>query len=129
MAADDMKKNLDVCLLIHRLLRDLKVCMKILNRWSQRVVNLSATRRYEPEEVRDLCRRILPPFWLNIGNDFISLPDEASISLACQVCASYHNDLAVNVPPDDGFSRDMEEREARVQAHMDASSSEDEHGF
>jgi len=104
--------------------------MQIVNRWSRLAVRLSATRRYEPEEILSMCRRIHPPLWLNVYDGYILIDDEQSLLFACQVCAHYHNGISHNVPPDDGFSRDMAEREALLQEHMAAeSSSEDEREY
>lgn len=100
--------------------------MQIVNRWSSLAVRLYSTRRYMPEEIRDMCRRINPPLWLNVGDGFIPLDNEQSVLFACQVCAHHHNSISYNVPPDDGFSRDMAEREARMQEHMEEESSSDD---
>jgi hypothetical protein len=41
------------------------------------------------------------------------------------VSAAYHDWLAYNAPEDDGFGRDMLERELRIEGHMLEPGSED----
>ena len=38
----------------------------------------------------------------------------SQLALACELVASYHNSVAYNAPVDDGFARDMEQRELRL---------------
>jgi hypothetical protein len=81
-------------------------------------VRLSATRRYEWEEIRALCRRRLPPYSLRVEGALIPITNEAQLQLACRASSAYHDWLAYNVPEDDGFSADMREREQRILAEM-----------
>jgi hypothetical protein len=122
----ERKKKLGLLLGVTGILTRVSHFMQILNRWSERRVVLSSTRRYYPEEIRNLCWRIVGPFWLQVGDTDIPLPDERSLLLACQICAAYHNDLAYNVHTNDNFERDMAEREAIVQARMEEPSSEED---
>lgn len=77
---------------------------------------LSATRKYTPEEIREICRRVTGPFCLVIQSTPITIYGEDCLMMACHVCAAYHNWLAYNAPEDDGFQQDMEAREAEMQA-------------
>ena len=103
--------------------------MELCHSWSPRPIRMSSTRRYNPHELRALCRKATGPFWLRVEGKLIQVHGEACLRLACEVSAAYHDWLAYNVPEDDGFCEDMAEREARVQQHMEEpSSSEDEGG-
>ena len=75
--------------------------------------------------IRALCKQVLPPFWLHVEGKHIPVVGEPCLQLACQVSAAYHDWLAYNVPEDDGFGRDMLEREQRIEGHMLEPGSED----
>ena len=100
--------------------------MELCHSWHPRPIRLSSTRRYSPQEVRGLCKRVLGPFWLRVEGRLIQVHGEACLRLACEVSAAYHDWLAYNVPEGDGFTEDMAEREAKIQRHMEEPSSEDE---
>jgi hypothetical protein len=93
--------------------------------WAQ-PVRLSSTRRYTPQEIRGMCKRVLGPFWLRVEGKLIQVHGEECMRLACEVSAAYHDWVAYNVPEDDGFCEDMAERERRVQARMEEPSSSDD---
>lgn len=82
-------------------------------------LSLSATRHYEWEQVRAMCKRVSPPFSLRVEGCLIPLQNETELRLACKVSAAYHSWLAYNAPIDDGFSKDMQEREALIAAEME----------
>ena len=65
--------------------------------------------------------------WLTVENErhLLTLQD---IPLACRIAASYHNQVAYAVPPDDGFAAETEWMERQALLHMEASSSDDEDG-
>ena len=101
--------------------------MELCHSWSVRPIRMSSTRRYTPDEVRGMCKRVSGPVWLRVEGTLIQVHGEACLQLACAVSSAYHDWLAFNAPEDDGFAEDMAEREERVQQHMDEpSSSEDE---
>ena len=101
--------------------------MQLLHHWCHRIVTLSGTRRYLPEELEAMCRRLSPPFWIRVEGTIIRIRDQSQMSLAYQLCAAYHNGIVQNVPHDDGAEKETEEMERRAQQHMEAeSSSEDE---
>lgn len=54
------------------------------------------------------------PFWLRVEGTLIPVENEAALELACKVSAAYHDWVAYNVPEDDGFQEDMEEREQKI---------------
>jgi hypothetical protein len=82
-------------------------------------IALSATRRYTPEEIREMCRKVKGPFCLNVQSTPIMVYGEECMMLACHVCSAYHNWLAYNAPEDDGFEEDMANREALIQARWE----------
>jgi len=103
--------------------------MELCHSWSHRRIPMSSTRRYSPEEVRLMCKRVSGPFWLRVEGTLVQVHGEACLQLACAVASAYHDWLAYNAPEDDGFARDMAEREERIQRHMEEpGSSEDENG-
>lgn len=82
----------------------------------RRVIPLSATRKYLPEQVMALCRRCSPPYYISVENTLIKLDTPDCLELACHVASAYHNGIASNAPDYDGFSEEMEELEARAQS-------------
>jgi hypothetical protein len=99
--------------------------MELCHGWARRAIPLSATRKYSPQQIRALCKRVSPPFWLRVEGKDIQVFSEPCLQLACQVSAAYHDWLAYNAPDDDGFAADMLARELRVEGHMLEPSSED----
>jgi hypothetical protein len=81
-------------------------------------VRLSATRRYQWEEIRAICKRRVPPYSLRVEGTLIPIANEAQLQLACRASSAYHDWVAYNVPEDDGFSADMDAREQRILAEM-----------
>ena len=88
-----------------------------------RRVQMSSTRRYLPDELLAVAVRSRPPYQLDVDGTRIPLRSNETLWLGCQVTAAYHNSMAYNAPSPDGFAEDWAEREARVQAHMEAESS------
>jgi|688.fasta_scaffold1173904_1 hypothetical protein len=99
--------------------------MELCHSWSPRPVLMSCTKRYSPEEIRALCKRVTGPFWLRVEGKLIPVHGEACLQLACAVSAAYHDWLAYNVPPEDGFAEDMAEREEKARLRMEEPSSEE----
>jgi len=87
--------------------------------WGHIPLRMSATRKYSPHQVREMCRRVCGPFWLRVESGLISVHGEDCLRLACQVSAAYHNWVSYNALEDDGFSQDFDEREARIIARME----------
>ena len=79
---------------------------------------LSATRRYDWTELRSMCKQVLPPYALRVEGQVVPVVNEAQLVLACKVAAAYHDWVAYNVPEDDGFQKDMQERETRIAAEL-----------
>jgi hypothetical protein len=86
--------------------------------WSHRTIPLSSTRKYTPEQLRGMCKRVSGPFWLRVENKLIPLCGEECLQLACKVSSAYHDWVSYDAPEEDGFAQDMEEREARISAWM-----------
>lgn len=99
--------------------------MELCHGWWAQPVRLSSTQRYTPEEIRAKCKRVLGPFWLRVEGKLIQVHG-GELRLACEVSAAYHDWVAYNAPPDDGFCEDMAEREERVRLHMEEPSSSEE---
>ncbi len=38
--------------------------MELCHHWCKRPIQLSSTRRYTREQIREKCRRVSGPFWL-----------------------------------------------------------------
>lgn len=88
-----------------------------------RLMPLSATRRYLPDELWSIASAARYPHFLRVDDTRIMLPTPQALWIGCQVTAAYHNYVAYNAPPPDGFAEDMQEREDRARAHMEAESS------
>jgi hypothetical protein len=80
---------------------------------------LSSTKRYTPEEIKDMCSHWAGPFFLKVEGKCISVCGDECMLLACQVCSAYHEWLAYNVPPEDGFAADMQAREEIIKARLE----------
>lgn len=85
--------------------------MNLCHGWSKRRVPLSATRKYCQEELLLFCKRLSPPFWLDVENKFIPVTTPQELAFACHVSTAYHNSIAYNALDDDGFASDMLQRE------------------
>jgi hypothetical protein len=99
--------------------------MHLCHSWDKRPIKLSPNKRYIPEEIRELCQKVTPPFWLHVENVDIAITGEDCLSLACQAAAAHHNWVAYDAPEEDGFSADMQRREAAIQRHMEEPSSDE----
>ena len=97
--------------------------MNIHHGWCQRAIPLSATRKYSHDEMRSLCKRVSPPFWLNVEGKMLQIHGEECLAFSCQISATYHNEIAYNAQEDDGFSADMRARERIVLWWMDETTS------
>jgi hypothetical protein len=95
------------------------IMTELCHSYGHRNLPLSATRRYQWEEVRAMCKRVSPPFWLRVEGRLIPIQNEGELRMACKVSAAYHDWVAYNALEDDGFSEDMAEREARIAAEME----------
>jgi hypothetical protein len=71
------------------------------------------------------CMKKPPPFWISVEGVMIPVEGTDCLQLACHICAAYHAWVAYNAPEDDGFTADMEDREAKIQQHMDEPSSDE----
>lgn len=90
---------------------------------------MSATRLYHPEQIWRIVYRLHhngSPLFLQVENHRIPLGVQ-DLRLASSVTASYHNQIAYNVPPSDGWAEETAYMEAMAVRHMEASSSEDSH--
>ena len=103
--------------------------MELCYSWDKRPIRLSSNKRYTPEEIRDLCVRVSPPFWLSVEQVMIPVAGEDCLWLACQTAAAYHGWIAYNAPEEDGFAEDMKRREMLVQQHMEEPSSDESDTF
>ena len=104
--------------------------MELLHHWSHRVITLSSTRRYLPEEIEALCVRKSPPFWLRVEGTMIRIQDSSQMPLVYRICAAHHNGIVQNVPQDDGWTKETEEMESRAREHMEAElTTEDESDY
>ena len=81
----------------------------------RRPIPLSATRKYFPEHIMDLCRRSTPPYYITVENTTILVNGPDCLELACTIAAAYHNGIAYNAPEDDGFTEEMDKIEAEIQ--------------
>ncbi len=89
---------------------------------------MMATRRYVPDDLEHRARNLVRAghlIWLSVENER-HVVTEDELPLACRLAASYHNQLAYNVPPDDGFDAETQRMEALAQLHMEAPSSDDD---
>lgn len=94
--------------------------VELCHGWGHRQLNLSSTKRYTPESIREMCKRVSGPFWLRVEGKLIAINDiESSLVLACQACSAYHDWVAYNAPEDDGFESDMAEREEYIRARLE----------
>jgi len=59
-----------------------------------------------------MCKRLSPPFWLDVENTFIPVTTPQELAFACHVSSAYHNSIAYNALYDDGFASDMQQRES-----------------
>jgi hypothetical protein len=61
--------------------------MELCHSWSAIPIRLSSTRRYNPYEVRALCKQATGPYWLRVEGKPIQVHGEECLRLACQVSA------------------------------------------
>ena len=107
--------------------------MRLCFGWQRRPVPLSATTRVLPEQLHArLLRYVGPPdspfrythpVFLDVEGTYLRVPPGA-FWFACQAAAVYHNAIARDAPLDDGFEADMRQREAAIQARLEAEPSE-----
>lgn len=86
--------------------------MELCHGYQHIKMQLSATRKYDWTEIKDMCSRVTGPFWLHVEGTLVPIKGNEILDFACQVSAAYHDYIAYNAPYDDGFSADMREREA-----------------
>lgn len=99
--------------------------MELCFGWSHERVPLSATRHYNPEEIRALCKRRSRPFWLSVEGKMVQVQGKECLEMACNIASVYHNQIAYNAQSDDGFCEEMAEVERAVQTRMDTELSDD----
>ena len=63
--------------------------------------------------------------WISVENERHIVTFE-ELHIACFLAASYHNQIACNVPPDDGFQAETRRMELSAQHHMELPSSDEE---
>jgi hypothetical protein len=103
--------------------------MRILFGHRPRPVRMTATRAYHPEQLWDVVHRLHrngAPLYLQVENHRIPLGAQ-DLRLAVSVAVSYHNQLAYNVPPPDGWAEETVRMEQAALRHMEAPSSDDSH--
>ena len=89
-----------------------------------RPLMLRSTRRYLPEHLEALCRRLVnQPLFLRVENEYHPVPPPC-LPFACLLVASYHNQIAHNLAPEDGSMAETEDMEWAAQAHMEAPDSD-----
>ena len=88
--------------------------MKLHYSWSKRAFRLSSTTRAIPEQLLARAERVSGPYWISVEGVYHRVLRGSQLALACEIVASYHNSVAYNAPVDDGFARDMEQRELRL---------------
>ena len=101
--------------------------MRILYGHRARPVTMSATRLYHPEQLWRVVHRLHrngAQLFLQVENHRIPLAPQ-DLRLATSVAVSYHNQIAYNVPPSDGWAEDTARMEEMAARHMDAPSSDD----
>ena len=89
---------------------------------------MTATRRYFPDELESRVNSLAGAghlIWLSVENER-HLVTEQEFPFACRLAASYHNQLAYNTPPDDGFDEETRQMENQAQQHMEAPLSDDD---
>lgn len=83
--------------------------MELCHSYQHIPIPLSATRKYHPEQIKDMCKRVTGPFWLRIEGKLIPLDGDACMTLACQVSAAYHDWVAYNAPYTNDLGDDSDE--------------------
>jgi len=89
---------------------------------------MTATHRYFPDELENRVNNLADAgnlIWLSVENERHVLVEQ-EFPLACRLAASYHNQLAYNAPPDDGFDEETLQMEQQAQQHMEALSSDED---
>jgi hypothetical protein len=103
--------------------------MRILFGAKPRPIRMSSTRLYYPEQMWGVVYRLHrngAPLFLQVENQLIPLGPQ-DLRLAVSVAVAYHNQIAYNVPPPDGWAEETARMEETALRHMEASSSEDSH--
>lgn len=92
--------------------------VELCHGWAKRPVQLSATRLYYPEQIEQICDRLLPPLWLRIGDRHIRVEDPLERKMAYAAAAAYHESIASSAAGHDGFEEEMAEIERDVLERM-----------
>jgi hypothetical protein len=88
---------------------------------------MSATRKFHADYLYSKMTRKCRPYWLEVDGKALRVNTKEALWLACQVAALVHDDLACNAVEDtDSESEHTRIVEARVKAHMEAESSDEE---
>ena len=101
--------------------------MRILFGQRPRPLRMSATRLYYPEQLWQTVRRLHrngSPLFLQVENHRIPLGGQ-DLRLAASVVVSYHNQIAYNAPPPDGWAEETAYMEEMAVRHMEAPSSDE----
>ena len=102
------------CINLNRIRPGHTQVMKLHYSWSKRAFRLSSTARAIPEQLLARAERVSGPYWLSVEGVYHRVLPGPQLALACELAASYHNSISYNAPADDGFARDMAQRELRV---------------
>lgn len=68
---------------------------------------LSATKKYRWEQIKDMCKRVLGPYWLRVEGTLIPLPNEEALELGCKVSSAYHDWVSYNAQYADEADEDV----------------------
>ena len=93
------------------------------------LLRMSSTRHYTLEQLEQKTSRFMRlghQVWLSVENELHRVTTQ-ELSFACMLAASYHNQIAYNVPPDDGFQAETRQMEQSAMNHMEAPLSDDDH--
>lgn len=102
------------CINLNRIRAGHTQVMKLHYSWSKRAFRLSSTTRAIPEQLLARAERVSGPYWISVEGVYHRVLRGSQLALACEIVASYHNSVSYNAPVDDGFARDMEQRELRL---------------
>ena len=96
--------------------------------WNKTPLLLYNTSRYIPEQIEQMAKRQTSPYWLRVDGTHVRVNGRHAFKLACEAVCVYHNSVCTNAPDQTTFIETIAQVELRVEAHMDASSSEGDDG-
>ena len=101
--------------------------MMISYGYQKHPLQMWSTRHYTPDYIYRVCIRQAKPYWFQGGDHvYHKIHNPRELYRACKEVAEYHNYIAYNVPEEDGFAADMEERELRIQAFLEEPDSDED---